>query len=414
MGQTERILNALRMGVIPEGSIGSFMVSRDAEQREIDNYIEGVASGESRVKFIRGAYGSGKTFLLKYMTEMALENNFIVANVPIHSGFGFSKFDGVYTNMMSNLIVKHGSESSTSFEMIFDDWIGELRSGGNLSSATQNIYKVIQELADYNSSFASVLLVYIRALINRDYELTSTAASWIKGDKNMPFHLKKKLNVKGSIDRENALDIFKGFVRMVHLLGYSGLIIAFDEAEVMMQQRADIRLKAYSNIRQLIDSAGAGEFANAGFMFAGTDEFFEDEEKGLKSYQAIYQRLGENLGGGKRLDNARQPVINIEAFTKNDYKLLSEKVLAVHEDGFGYVFEGDIDHLVNLTMLECTKQLQGKVLTTRVYLKKFIELLDLMQDNPDLPIFRAMKGRVVRVRESASEVDKHLNWLKEL
>lgn len=414
MGQTDKILNALRMGVIPEGSVTRFIVSRESEQREIDEYIDGIAKGESRVKFIRGAYGSGKTFLLKYLSEKALDNNFIVANVPIHSGFGFSKFDGVYTNMMANMMVKQGGESSTSFERIFDGWIHELRSGGDLSSATQNIYKVIKELGDYNSSFASVLLIYIRAIINKDFELSSIAASWIKGDKNMPYHLKRKLNVKGSIDRENALDIFKGFVRMVHLLGYSGLVITFDEAEIMMQQRSDIRLKAYSNMRQLIDSAGAGEFANAGFIFAGTDDFFDSEEKGLKSYRAIYQRLGETMGSKSDMDNVRQPVLTIEPFTKDDYKKLSERVMAVHEERYDYVYDGDIDHLVNLTMLECTKQLRGEQLTTRVYLKKFIELIDLMLDNPDLPIFRALVGRKARVTEQRTEVDKHLSWLKEL
>lgn len=393
MGQEDKILNALRMGVIPEGSLSRFMVSREAEQEEVKAFLTGISEGESRVKFIRGAYGSGKTFLLNYMMEEAMNQNFIVANVPIHSGFGFAAFDGVYTNMMNHLQVGLSGEESTSFEMIFDTWIRQLKSGGDLNTATQNIYKVIQELSDYNSSFASVLLVYIRALISHDYDLSQTAASWIKGDKNMPFHLKRKLNVKGSVDRENALDIFKGFVRMINLLGYKGIIIAFDEAEIMMQQRVDTRLKAYGNIRQLMDSAGGGEFNNAGFVFAGTNEFFDDEEKGLKSYKAIYQRIGETIRSKKHLSNVKQPVLTIEAFSKDDFKELTERVLEIHEINYDYVFDGNVDHLVNLTMLECTKQLHGDHLTTRVYLKKFIELLDLMMDNPELPIFRAMHGR---------------------
>lgn len=393
MGQEDKILNALRMGVIPAGSLSRFMVSREAEQEEVKAFLTGISEGESRVKFIRGAYGSGKTFLLNYMMEEAMNQNFIVANVPIHSGFGFAAFDGVYTNMMNHLQVGLSGEESTSFEMIFDTWIRQLKSGGDLNTATQNIYKVIQELSDYNSSFASVLLVYIRALISHDYDLSQTAASWIKGDKNMPFHLKRKLNVKGSVDRENALDIFKGFVRMINLLGYKGIIIAFDEAEIMMQQRVDTRLKAYGNIRQLMDSAGGGEFNNAGFVFAGTNEFFDDEEKGLKSYKAIYQRIGETIRSKKHLSNVKQPVLTIEAFSKDDFKELTERVLEIHEINYDYVFDGNVDHLVNLTMLECTKQLHGDHLTTRVYLKKFIELLDLMMDNPELPIFRAMHGR---------------------
>lgn len=397
MGQADRILNALRMGVIPEGRVDDFCVSREAEQVELKAYMEAIAEGDSRVKFIRGAYGSGKSFLLKCLMQNALEHNFIVADVPIHSGFGFAKFDGVYTNMMANMKVKSESGSNTSFEMIFDSWLKELKSGSDKGSATQNIYKVIKELGDYNNSFANVLLIYIRAIINKDFEKSSIAASWIKGDKNMPYQLKRQLNVKGSIDNENALDIFKGFAKMVHLLGYSGLIIAFDEAEIIMQQRSDTRLKAYSNIRALMDSAGGGEFTNVGFIFAGTDELFENEEKGFKSYGAIAQRIGETVRGKSGLNNVKQPILTIEHFTKVDYKKLTEKVIVIHEQEYKYQYEGDVDHLVNLTMLECTKLLDGKHLTTRVYLKKFIELLDLMQDNPDLPIFRALNNRIPKV-----------------
>lgn len=393
MDKQSKTLNALRMGVIPDNRISEFIVGKDQEQDMVHEFLKDVGSGQGVMKFFRGPYGSGKTFMLSYLSEMAIEQNFVVASVPIHSGFGFSKLEGIYQNIMANLIVKQGDGRGSSFESIFDYWIKDLRSGEDMALATKNIYRVITELNNYNSSFASVLLIYIRAKINHDYELSKVAASWIKGDRNMSYELKKQLKVKGSVDRENALDIFTGFIRLIHLMGYKGLIVTFDEAEMIMQQRADIRLKAYSNLRQMIDMAGGGTIDHCGFIFAGTDAFFEDEEKGVKSYQALYQRLGTLIHSSSSVTNVRQPIIKLRPFTKDDYVLLTQKVVALHEQVRGYKYDSQIAYLVNLTMLECGKQSQGESLSVRIFLKKLIELLDLMYDNPDLPVFRALKSR---------------------
>jgi hypothetical protein len=391
MKELDQVLNALRMGVIPGTSIDDFMVGRNHEKQELEAFMMGIEKGEGRVKFIRGAYGSGKTFMMKYLTEKALNQGFIVANVPIHSGFGFSKLDGVYANVMNHLLIRTDEETGTNFEMLFEKWLEGLKSGGDARKASQNIYNVIKALSDYNSSFSSVLLIYIRALIGRDYEMSTIAAAWIKGDKNMAYQLKRRLNVKGSIDGENALDILSGFVKLIHLLGYKGLIITFDEAEIIMQQRVDTRLKAYANMRQLMDSAGAGLLEHAGFLFAGTDDFFDDEEKGLKSYMALYQRIGNSMESPSSIINVKQPVLEIQALRDEDYETLANKLAALHAKRYVYEYEVNAMHIAKLAKLEASKSVESSAITVRIFLKKVLELLDLMLDNPNLPIFNAIK-----------------------
>lgn len=393
MKHKDQQLNALRMGVIPSSDVQTLMVGKRKEKEEVANFIQTVGRGGSQVRFFNGPYGSGKTFMLKYLSEVALSQNYIVANIPIHSGFGFSKLDGIYTNVMNHLSVRLDDGKGSSFERIFDYWIDNLKASGNMSDATRSIYSVIKDLNDYNSSFSNVLLTYIRAKINNDFDLANTAAAWIKGDQNMSYQLKKQLKVKGSVDKENALDVFKGFVRLMHLMGYKGVIVTFDEAELIMQQRVDIRLKAYGNMRQLIDSSGMGELDYCGFIFAGTPEFFENEEKGVKSYQALYQRIGELIKGSADVVNMRQPVIELKKFTKEDYTELSHKVIKIHQEIGGYELGVPIEYMVNLVMLESSKLIKEDGLTIRIYLKKLLELLDLLKDNPDLPIFKAMRRR---------------------
>lgn len=393
MDKSAKILNALRMGVIPGGQLQTFMVGKEREKAEMAAFLETLAGGGSQVRFFRGAYGSGKTFLIRYLGEMAMSQNYIVANIPIHTGFGFSKLEDIYSNVMNNLSCRFDEGGGSSFESIFDAWLLELRQQGDMNQATKDIFRVISELKDYNSSFSNVLLVYIRAKINHDFETANAAAAWIKGDKNMAHQLKKQLGVKGSIDRSNAMDVFRGFVKLVHAMGFKGIVVTFDEAEFIMHQRVDIRAKAYGNLRQLMDLSGGGELDYCGFVFAGTPEFFDDEEKGVRSYEALYQRIGDLIAGSKTVNNYRQPIIELRPFSREDFNALAGKVVALHQQVSGVAIEVQLDYLVNLAMLESSKQVTDKGLTVRVFTKKLIELLDLLQDNPDLPIFKAMRNR---------------------
>lgn len=246
--EIEKILNAMRIGVVPGASLGSLMVGRDKEINEFRRILDNLKDGEGRFKFIEGAYGSGKSFLLKYMEEIAITEGFVVSSLTISSSFDFSRLDYIYAAMMGRLKINAFENTGTSFEEIFENWLSGLKQGSDMTHASKSIYRVIQELNAYNTSFASVLLVYIRARISHDLELARIAAAWIKGDKNLPYQLKKRLEVKGNIDKDNALEILRGFNLLIKLMGYKGLVVLVDEAELIMNERSDVRMKAYNNI----------------------------------------------------------------------------------------------------------------------------------------------------------------------
>lgn len=389
--KTSKILNALRMGVIPDTFLDELIVSRTEEIEEITYMLDKIKNEDiSGVKFIKGEYGTGKTFLLNYIKQKALQNNFVAASLSITGGFNLSKFDVLYTEIMSNLEVNSKlNGKGTSFEEIFDKWIMDIKKNKELNEASKDIYTVITKLNDYNNAFAAVLLIFIRAKINNEYELSNIAASWIKGDKNIPYELKKRLNVKGSIDIENAINIFKGFVSLLSLIGYSGIIILIDELELVMHNRSDTRLKSYANIRYIMDCCGTGELKNCGFIFAGTDELFNNPEKGIKSYDALNQRIGNNITDGKgNASSLRNPLITLKEFKKEDFINLTKKIINIHSSYYSYSVPVDIYTIYNLVVIECNKIDKGKI-AVRNYLKKLLEVLDLIEQNPNLPIFKA-------------------------
>lgn len=396
--QTPKILNALRMGVIPDTVLDELIVGRTQEMEELTNLLEGIKNdGFSAVKFIKGEYGTGKSFMLNYLKQKAISEGFVVASLSITGGFNFSKFDSLYTEIMSNLEIKSEHLSrGTSFEDIFENWLKSIKKDNAANSASRDIYSVIATLNDYNNAFAMVLLTYIRAKINNDYELSNIAASWIKGDKNVSYELKKRLNVKGSVDIENAINVFRGFISLLTLIGYSGIMVFVDELEMVMGNRVDTRLKTYANIRYIMDACGTGELEKCGFVFAGTKELFMNEEKGFKSYDALNQRIGSTIPGGKgHTANLRQPVIELKAFDQVDYFKITEKIMAIHGSHYHYRAPVDVTTIYNLVMIECSK-IDKEVTTVRNYSKKLLEILDLIEQNPDLPIFKTKVSGLIR------------------
>lgn len=386
--ETSKILNALRMGVIPDIMLDRLMVGRTREIEELESLVQGIKQdGNSSVKFIKGEYGTGKTFLLELFKQKALQEGFVVASIPITGGFNLSKFDSFYVEVMGHLETGSKTEhKGTSFEEIFENWIKGIKK----ANTSQDITSVISSLNEFNTAFSMVLVTYIRAKIGNNPELAQIAASWIKGDKNVSYELKKQLGVKGSVDIENAVSIFRGFATLLGLIGYSGLIILVDELEIVMNNRVDTRMRTYANMRYIMDACGTGEFEKCGFIFAGTQELFANEEKGFKSYAALSQRIGSTMTGGKNeMSNLRQPIMTLTSFEPLEYHSITEKIMALHCRHYGYNVLVEVETIHQLTLIECTKMSRGEPITIRNFLKKLLEVLDLMEKKPNLPIFKA-------------------------
>jgi len=205
------ILSSLKMGINPSLKIEGLSVGREAHKLEISRCLDLTKEGAGIVKFISGEYGSGKTFIINLLAEEALKRNFVVSRLQIDSGMRFNDLGNFYYSLMHSLEIKGDKNGGTSFEEMFDRWIEKLGAMENREDAAIIINQVVEGLNDYNSSFSRAFLVYIKAKISKDIELSNAAASWIKGEKNIPIGLKVRFEVKGNIDKENSMDFFKAF-----------------------------------------------------------------------------------------------------------------------------------------------------------------------------------------------------------
>lgn len=387
--RARNIINALKNGVVPDCDPELLCVGRNREIKEFERCFEVTYGGSGTVKFLNGEYGSGKSFLMNVIKQTAVKNDFIVSKIQVDRGFRFNNLEHLYYHVMHNLTLNITGGSVTSFESIFDLWISRLQESANKDSATAEINKVISTLNRYNMSFARAFLAYIRARIEKDRVLSDAIASWLMGEKNIPAHLKAKFDVVGSVDRLNSIDFLKAFVNLIKLLGYSGLIILIDELELIMNERIDIRRVSYENLRNIIDICCSGELGSCMFVFAATNDFFENPEKGVKTYEALSQRLGDAIDkSNSALYDVRQPVIRLKKLSTEEFQELTDRVIDIYKTLYNFEPITSNESIRSWTFISCGKfGAKLSELSIREYLTKLIEVLDIIEQHPENRLF---------------------------
>jgi Protein of unknown function (DUF2791). len=377
------IINTLKSGVIPDTDLDILCTGRDKVINELGRCLDIIKEGNGCVKFVAGEYGSGKSFILGKLRQLAVKRDFAVCRIQINKSFNLSSFDSFYYNVMHNLTIKASSSDGTDFETIFGSWIGRLKLSYDKNSVYEKINEVIASLENFNSSFARAFLTYIRSRINQDFELSNAAASWIKGEKNIPAVLKAKFDVVGDIDKHTSIDSLKAFTHLLKLLGYNGLVILIDELELLMSLRSDIRKTSFENLRYIIDNSFGGEFRSCMFVFAATDDLFIDEERGIKTYHALYQRLGEYVPGKtNQATDIRQPVLHMTKLDYEELLMLTERIMDIHKVAFNWIPSINSDAARNWALLTLNKEITNKQpVNTREFIKKLIEFLDILEQN---------------------------------
>src|SRR5450755_1328387 len=103
----EHIFERLRSGVVPERGLEAFAVGIERQRAEIGRLLDLAASGEGVVKFLRGGYGCGKTFIsrLALLDAQAkgpkgFATSFVVVS---DNDFHIHKFEVLYRKVVQEL-----------------------------------------------------------------------------------------------------------------------------------------------------------------------------------------------------------------------------------------------------------------------------------------------------------------------
>lgn len=386
--ENEDILMALKNGNVPSKGVRDLCIGRDNEIEEFERLLEKV-DGEDKAyaKFLKGEFGAGKSFFLKVIEDISYKNGFAVSWITISKNVPFHKIEVIYRNVARNLRVKTG----TSLEHIIDRWYTQHYNMANEDSEDdfekhqllkERIHDELEETRQYSTQFATVIENYAKLRSEGDKEGASSAISWLRGDANIPFSVKKKFNIKSEIDKTNALGFLEALSAFIKSAGYSGLVVLIDEVEYVRKlMTQNMRNDAYDYIRLIYDNCSNGQFQSTLFVFAGTPELFEDSKKGIPSYTALDERIREAYETD--LIDMRTPIVVLKGFDKNELIDVSHKLIEMHSDAYDWDANAKVGSIVEAIAENHVSNagLTGGRVNARDFVRKFITLLDTVEQN---------------------------------
>jgi adenosylhomocysteinase len=385
------IVNALRRGTVPASGLERLAVGLAVEERVIGGQLDYTASGGADVKFVRGEYGSGKTFLVARALEIARSKGFATAHVMISGDTPLHKLSALYFRILSSL---RTAEHEHALKEIVDNWIfsieeriieieGAAEEDEALEAGTvERIEAALADISTVNPALAAALRVYYTANNAGDFPLAQAALGWLSGEPHIGRDFRRAAGVKGEVDDISAFVFLQGIVRIVRAAGYAGIAVAVDEVETVQALPSNLREKGYNNLRQIVDAVDRGEMPHCYFLFTGTPAFFEGS-KGIRSLPPLYDRL--RVVGTDGVANPLQAQIVLRPFDMDKLEEAALNVSGIYADAASPVDRSRISHRFIRSMIDrITSRFGGRVdVIPRIFLREFVDILDKCELYPD-------------------------------
>ncbi|MFA4875900.1 MAG: BREX system ATP-binding protein BrxD [Methanoregula sp.] len=378
------IINALRRGTVPAGGLERIAVGLDVEEGVIAKQLDYVAEGGGDTKFIRGEYGSGKTFLVARALEIARTRGFVTSHVVISSSTPLYRVRGIYQQVCASL---RTGEEEHALKTIIDNWLFSVEekilsvarndpSDDALEAATEKeIETALSAISEMNSALAAALRTYYRCNNAGDFHMAQAALGWLSAEPNIGRDFKQKAGIRGDIDDTIAFIFLRGLVSIIHAAGYRGLAIAVDEMETTQGLQRAQRERGYHTLVQIIDALDQGGMPRCYFLFTGTPALY-DGSRGIRSVPPLYDRI--SVVQDDTFRNPRQPQIVLSKFDVGKLELVALKVMDVYAQAYTEPDRERISHrFIRAMIRKITTRFGGRVdIIPRIFLKEFVDILD--------------------------------------
>ena len=399
----QTVLNSLKGGVVPRIGLPYITVGRKAEIEALLHDVDVIQEGGASFRFIVGRYGSGKSFLLQTIRNYVMDKNFVVVDGDLspERRLQGSKGQGLatYRELIQNLSTKTRPEGGA-LTLILDRWINSVQtqvvSEGIASddpkfeaAVDQKIYGVISSLNElvHGFDFAKLLNMYYHAYMSGDDEIKAKVVKWFRGEYSHKTEAKKDLGVDIIISDSDWYEYLKLFATFFRQAGYAGLMIMIDElVNIYKIPNAISRQYNYEKILTMYNDTLQGKAKYLGIIMCGTPQAVEDRRRGVYSYEALRSRLASGKFAQEGARDMYAPVIKLEPLTPEEMLVLTEKLADMHANLYGYERTITDNDLAQFVKIEYARVGADTSITPREIIRDFIELLDIVWQNPDKKI----------------------------
>lgn len=392
--ERDAVLQSLQAGLVPKQGLHLIQVGRMAETTALLSDIERVADDGASFRIVVGRFGSGKSFFLNLVRNVAFQKKLVVAQADfsmerrLYASGGQAR--ALYSELMRNLATKTNPDGGA-LPSILSSWVSQVQhsvmsAGGDAGQVDQKLAEHLFDLQGYvgGFEFAEVVRAFYRGHQNNDDDLKAAALRWLRGEYTTKTEAREALGVRRIIDDESFYDSLKLIAAFVRKAGFGGMLVNLDEMVVLSHRLANSRARQanYEALLTLLNDCFQGSVKGLGFIFAGTDECLEDRRRGLYSYEALRSRLAENeLAKQQGLVDLSGPVVRLQPLTPEDLFVLLKNVAFVHASGDQARTLPD-DAIVAI-LHKANDTLGAEFFRTpRDIIRSFVGLLNILEQNP--------------------------------
>lgn len=407
------IINSLKGGVVPRIGLPYVTVGREREIQALLHDLDLVADGGASFRFLVGRYGAGKSFLLQTIRTHAMGNDFVVADADLSPERRLQGGQGqglaTYRELVRDLSTKTRPEGGA-LALVLDRWVAALREQPDAEAALAAQLSPIQELV-CGFDFTQVLRLYYRASLEGDDEARAGVVKWLRGEFRTKTEARGELGVNACITDDTWYEYLKLFAQFLVGAGYRGLVVLIDELVNLYKiPNATSRQYNYEKILTMYNDTLQGKAHHLGIIMGGTPQSIEDRRRGVFSYEALRSRLTQGRFASAGLADMLAPVIHLEPLTYEELLVLIEKLADIHAGYFGYERTLTEAQLVGFLKVEFGRVGADTHLTPREVIRDFIELLDIVCQNPGADVDALLKtdafsGAVAAPVAAAGEKD---------
>ena len=388
------IINSLKGGVVPRIGLPYITVGREREIQALLHDLTLVADGGASFRFLVGRYGAGKSFLLQTIRTHAMGNDFVVADADLSPERRLQGGQGqglaTYRELVRNLSTKTRPEGGA-LQLVLDRWIAALRERPDAEAALSEQLSPIQELV-CGFDFTQVLRLYYRASLEGGDETRAGVVKWLRGEFRTKTEARTELGVNACITDDTWYEYLKLFAQFLVGAGYRGLVVLIDELVNLYKiPNATSRQYNYEKILTMYNDTLQGKAHHLGIIMGGTPQSIEDRRRGVFSYEALRSRLTQGRFASAGLADMLAPVIHLEPLTYEELLVLIEKLADIHAGYFGYERTLTEAQLVSFLKVEFGRVGADTHLTPREVIRDFIELLDIVCQNPGADVDALLK-----------------------
>lgn len=389
------IIDALRIGAVPERGLELFAVGLERFEKAIDEELEAVSTGRGKFKAVRGEYGTGKTFFSRWLEHRARERGYATSLVQIsETETPLYRMETLYRRAVEGLKTREWQTGA--FRSLVDGWFytleDEVLGQGVAPTDAEAVSGAVGELLEKRLAtvsatqpqFAAALRRCHTARVRGEHAIAEGLVAWLMGQPNVGADIKRAAGLKGDLDHFGAGGFLRGQLELLRQTGRKGLVLVLDEVETIQRVRDDSRQKSLNALRQLIDDLVGGSYPGLYVLITGTPQFF-DGPQGVKRLPPLAQRLETPFGSDPRFDSARAAQIRLLPFDLERMAEVGRRVRDLYPSDVPQQIVAKVDDgMIHKLAGEVAGKFGGKVgIAPRIFLKRLVDLLDRVDEHPD-------------------------------